>query len=112
MSDLQSQYNEVEDLINSEKHEEAVEALKKILAEDESFVLAHLALSRVYGKLGQDLLAVEHGEKACELEPDDPFNFTALSVVYQRALMSTQDMQFKTKAEDAMAKAHMLNEHS
>ncbi len=48
--------------------------------------------------------------KACELEPQDSFNFTALSVTYQRAWAGTQDQQYITKAEDAMAKAQMLSQ--
>ena len=108
MSDIHEQYNAVEKLIDDEKYPEAIEGLTKIVAEDESFVLAHLALSRVYTKTGQHDLAIQHGEKACELEPNDAFNFTAMSVTYQRAWAGTQDQQYIAKAEDAMAKAHMI----
>ena len=90
--------------------QDIIAGLNEIVAEDESFVLAHLALARVYTKTGQHDLAVTHGEKACELEPQDSFNFTALSVTYQRAWAGTQDQQFITKAEDAMAKAQMLSQ--
>ena len=110
MSDLHAKYNEVEKLIDEEKLEPAIAGLNEIIAEDDSFVLAHLALARVYTKTGQHDLAVKHGEKACELEPKDSFNFTALSVTYQRAWAGTQDQQFITKAEDAMAKAQMLSQ--
>ncbi len=108
MSDLHTQYNEVERLIDEEKFEEAIAGLKQIVEEDEGFVLAHLALSRVYTKTGQHDLAIEHGLKACELEPSDSFNFTALSVTYQRAWAGTQDQQYIAKAEEAMARAQML----
>ncbi len=108
MADVHSKYNEVEKLIDDEKFDEAIEGLTRIVAEDESFVLAHLALARVYTKTGQHDLAIAHGEKACELEPEDPFNFTAMSVTYQRAWAGTQDQQFITKAEDAMARAQQL----
>jgi tetratricopeptide (TPR) repeat protein len=108
MSDLNAQYNEVERLIDDEKYEEAIEGLKTIVNEDDSFVLAHLALSRVYTKTGQHDLAIQHGERACQLEPSDSFNFTALSVTYQRAWAGTQDQQYIAKAEEAMAKAQML----
>ena len=43
-----------------------------------------------------------------ELDPSDHFNYTALSVTYQRAYAGTQDMTYVTKAEDAMAKAHEI----
>ena len=105
MSDLHAKYNEVEKLIDEEKFSEAIEGLSEIVEADDSFVLAHLALARVYTKSGQHELAIRHGEKACELEPNDPFNFTALSVTYQRAWAGTENQQYIAKAEDAMAKA-------
>ena len=105
---LHTRYNDVEKLIDEEKFEEAIAGLTEIASEDETFVLAHLALARVYTKTGQHDLAIKHAEKACELEPNDSFNYTALSVTYQRASAGTQDQQFITKAEDAMAKAQML----
>ncbi len=108
MSDVHAKYNEVEKLIDDEKFPEAISGLTSIVAQDDSFVLAHLALARVYTKTEQHDLAMQHGEKACELEPDDPFNFTAMSVTYQRAWAGTQDQQFIAKAEEAMAKAQML----
>ncbi|MEM1069750.1 MAG: scaffolding protein [Planctomycetota bacterium] len=108
MSDLHAKYNEVEKLIDDEKFEDAIAGLNEIVEADESFVLAHLALARVYTKTGQHDLAVQHAEKACELEPNESFNYTALSVTYQRAWAGTQNQQFITKAEDAMAKAQML----
>ncbi len=110
MSDLHAKYNDVEKFIDDEKFDEAITGLNEIVGEDESFVLAHLALARVYTKTGQHDLAIQHAEKACELEPQDSFNFTAMSVTYQRAWAGTQDQQYITKAEDAMAKAQMLSQ--
>jgi tetratricopeptide (TPR) repeat protein len=108
MSDIHSDYAVVEKLIDEEKFVEAAEGLEKIVAQDDTFVLARLALARVYTKTGQHAEAIAHGEKACELEPTDPFNFTALSVTYQRAWAGTKQNEYITKAEDAMAKAQML----
>lgn len=108
MNDLHDRYAAVEKLIDAEKFEEAINGLNEIVAEDETFVLAHLALSRVYTKTGQHDLAIQHGEKACQLEPTDSFNYTALSVTYQRAWAGTQDQQYITKAEDAMARAQSI----
>jgi len=110
MADIYARYNEVEKLIDDEKFPEAIEILQGIVAEDESFVLGHLALARVYTKTGQHLEAVAHAEKACELEPTDPFNYTALSVTYQRAWAGTQEQQYITKAEDAMARARQVQQ--
>lgn len=108
MSDIHTRYNQIEKLIDDEKYEESKQGLKELAAEDDSFVLAHLALARVYTKTGEHDLAIQHGEKACELEPNDPFNFTALSVTYQRAWSGTQDQQYIAKAEEAMAKAQAI----
>lgn len=110
MSDIHSRYNAVEKLIDEERFPEAIEGLQQIVADDETFVLGHLALARVFTKTGQHLEAIRHGERACELEPTDPFNFTALSVTYQRAWAGTQEREFITKAEDAMARARNLQQ--
>ncbi len=108
MSDIYQQYNAVEKLIDAEDYAAAVEPLKAILEQDDSFVLGHLAMARVLTKLGQHHDAVKHGERACELEPNESFNYTALSVTYQRAWAGTKDQSFITKAEDAMARSHQL----
>ena len=108
MTDIHDKYNEVEKFIDDEKFDEAIAGLNEIVSTDESFVLAHLALSRVYTKTGQHDLAIQHGEKAVELEPNESFNYTALSVTYQRAWAGTDDQQYITKAEDAMAKAQSI----
>ena len=110
MSDIHSRYNAVEKLIDEERYPEAIEGLRQIVADDETFVLGHLALARVFTKTGQHYEAIRHGERACELEPTDPFNFTALSVTYQRAWAGTQEREFITKAEDAMARARTLQQ--
>ena len=66
--------------------------------------LAHSALAVVFTRLKRHAEAIEHAQKVCQLEPNDPFSFTAMSVTYQRAGMIPQ-------AEDAMAKARMLQQH-
>lgn len=110
MSDIYSQYNEVETLIDEGKNDEAIDGLQKIVEQDETFVLAHLALARVYTKAKQHDLAIKHGEKACELEPTDAFNFTAMSVTYQSAWEGTQDQQYIQKAEEAKWKAQTIQQ--
>ena len=110
MSELTTKYNAVEKLIDQEKFDDAIAGLNDILADDESYVLAHLALGRVYTKTGQHDLAIKHSVRACELEPNDSFNYTALSVTYQRAWAGTDDQQYITKAEEAMARAHEIGQ--
>jgi predicted Zn-dependent protease len=108
MADLHAAYNEVEQLMDHNNFPEAITRLEGILEQDPAFVLAHLALARVYTKTGQHAEAIERAKKACELEPNDPFNYTAMSVTYQRAWAGTQDQQYIALAEDAMAKAQQL----
>lgn len=108
MSDVSSLYAESEDLKDQGKLDDAIAKLQECLAQDPDHVLSHLALAVIYGRVDQHDKACSHGEKACELEPEEAFNFTALSVTYQRAWQGTQLQAYITKAEDAMAKAHML----
>lgn len=108
MSDVNSLYAEAEKLKDDQQFDAAIEKLHECLTLDATHALSHLALAVVYGKVGQHEKACEHGEKACEVEPTEAFNFTALSVTYQRAWAGTQQQVYITKAEDAMAKAHML----
>jgi tetratricopeptide (TPR) repeat protein len=99
-------YNEAEKLKDEGKDEEAIAKLTELLAQDDSYTLAHLALAVLYGKVNKPEDSVRHGQRACELEPDDPFNFTAMSVTYQRAFQATQDPKYIHLAEESMAKAH------
>ena len=108
MTDIMALYDEAEKLKDEGKIEETIQKLSQVLEIDPGHVLSHLALAVAYGRVGQHEKAIEHGEKACELEPSDPFNFTAMSVTYQRAWAGTQQQAYIAKAEEAMAKAHML----
>ena len=108
MSDLNSLYSEAEKLKDDGNLEEAISKLQAIIEQDDSFILAHLTLAVLFGRVNKHEEAVQHGEKACELEPNEAFNFTAMSVTYQRAFAGTQNQQYIQKAEDAMARAHMI----
>ena len=111
MTDVNAAYNEAEKLKDDGKFEAAVSKLEELLQADPSHVLSHLALAVLYGKLDQHDKAVAHGQKACELDPSDAFNFTALSVTFQRAWQGTQKQEYIQLAEDAMAKAHAIQGH-
>ena len=108
MADLNEMYNESEKLKDEGKLPEAIAKLQEILEIDAGHVLSHLALAVIYGRVNDHESAVKHGQKACELDPTDAFNFTAMSVTYQRAWQGTQNQQYIQDAEDAMAKAHAL----
>jgi Flp pilus assembly protein TadD len=97
-------YDVADKLKDQGKLEEAVSALKQLVEQDPTYALAHSALAVVPGRLQRHDEAIQHGLKVCELQPNDAFSFTALSVTYVRAGKIME-------AEDAKAKAHMLSGH-
>ena len=88
------------------KFDLAIEKFGELLAIDPKFVRAQLAVAMLYQKVGKHELAVSHAERAVELEPDDGLNFTALSVICQRAFEATRDPMFIQKAESAKERSH------
>ena len=108
MSDLTALYNEADKLKDDGKYEEAIAKLRQLLGEDPDYTLAHMALAVLCGRVGQHDEAVQHGRRACELEPTEAFNFTALSVTYQRAFAGTHNREYIRLAEEAMAQANAL----
>ena len=72
------------------------------------YALAHSALGVLCGKVGRHEDAVRHAVRVGELEPNDPFSFTAMSVIYQRAYAGTNNPQYIQLAEDAMARSQMI----
>jgi Flp pilus assembly protein TadD len=81
--------------------EGCVEALKHIITIDPKHVQTHMALGVHLQKLGRFDEAIAHATRVTELEPNDPFSFTQLSVICQRCGKIFE-------AEDAMAKAKMI----
>lgn len=110
MTDLNAKYNQADALKDEGKLDEAIEILNEILAEEPKHSISHFALAVLYGKVGQHDKAVEHGETAVELDPTDPFSYTAMSVTYQRAYAGTGDESYIQKAEIAMEKSRQVNE--
>src|SRR5215471_1203244 len=94
-------YDEADKLKDAGKLDEAAAKLNELLTTDPNYALAHSALAVIYTRLKRHDEAIRHGIKVCELEPNDPFSFTALSVTFQRAGKIME-------AEDAMARARML----
>ena len=105
MADALKLESEATQLRNEGKYEEAIAKLKEALAIDENFVLAHLGLAVLDHNVGDWANSVVHGEKAVEIEPEEQFNYSALSVTYQRAFEGTRDPIYIQKAEEAKAKA-------
>lgn len=98
---------EVDQLKVDGKISEAIEKMKEALAIDDSFARGHLTLAVLYGKAEEYLKSVEHAERVVELEPNEKFNYVALSETYRRAFEGTRDETFIQKAEDAKARAAM-----
>ena len=78
-------YDEAIELQQAGGLEEAVSKLEGLLVDSPDYALAHAALGVFYGKLNRPDEAVEHARRVCELEPDDPFSFMAMSLICQRA---------------------------
>ena len=109
MSDVKTLYQESEELKEQGQLDQAIAKLNEALQIDADHVLSHLALAVLYGRVDQHEKAIEHGERACQLEPSESFNFTALSVTYVRALQaSPQNEHLKLKAEEAMERSKMM----
>ena len=108
MTSVDDLYKEADQLKDEGKLEEAVAKLNDLLAQDGNYVLAHLALAVILGRLNRHEDAVKHGERACEIDPNDAFNFTAMSVTYQRAWAGTQQQDYIRLAEEAMEKSRII----
>jgi predicted Zn-dependent protease len=108
MSTVDERYSQAEKLKDAGQAQEARDLLLGILEESPEHVLSHLTLARIFTGLGEHQRAVAHAEKACQIEPNEGFNFTLLSVTYQRAYAGTGDTSYIRMAEDAMARSRML----
>lgn len=104
----QELFKQAETLRKEGKNPEAIGVLAELLALDDSHVLAHMTIARLYGKLGKHAEAIQHSVRACQLEPKESFNFAALSQAYQQAFEATQDRAYILKAEEAKAISHQL----
>ncbi len=112
MSTSAELFKEAETLKRAGKSAEALAKFEEVLQADEAHVLAHMGLAVLLGKAGRHADAIRHSERACELEPGEVFNYTALSVTFQRAFEGTQDRTFIYKAEEAKSKAHELQQRT
>jgi tetratricopeptide (TPR) repeat protein len=81
-----------------------VEALLSILQNHPDHLQTHLALGVHLQKLGRHDEAITHAKRVAELNPQDAFSFTQLSVIYQRCGKIFE-------AEEAMARAREIQGH-
>jgi Flp pilus assembly protein TadD len=102
MSNPDKMYDEAVKLKEQNDLEGAVAKLQEIVQEHPNHTLSHSALSVYLQKIGRNDEAIQHAIKVTELEPNDPFSFTQLSVIYVRCGKIQE-------AEDAKARAHKLS---
>ena len=77
-------YDQAVDLRDKEDKPAAIAKLEEAVAADPSFAIGHGMLAKLYSDIAETDKAIEHARKVVELEPDDTFSYTALSVIYQR----------------------------
>jgi Tfp pilus assembly protein PilF len=77
-------YDLATDLRDKGDKEGAAAKLEEAVAADPKFAIGHGMLAKIYVDLAMPEKAIEHAKKVVELEPDDSFSYTALSVIYQR----------------------------
>lgn len=110
MSDPVELYDQADSLKEEGKLDEAAAKLHEAIEADGNYALAHSALAVVQQRLGKHEEAVKHAQRAAELEPGDPFSYTALSVTFQRAYAGTNNMDYIRLAEDAMERSRQLSQ--
>ena len=62
----------------------AVAKLLEAVDAEPTFSIGHGMLAKLYADLTDTDNAILHAKKVVELEPEDTFSYTALSVIYQR----------------------------
>lgn len=102
MTDRKTHYLAGMKLFGVDRHAEAIEEYAKALSLSPDWTDALHALATSYSKLGRQDEAIATVQRIIELEPDDAFAYTSLSIFLQRKGQIPE-------AEAAAAKARMLN---
>lgn len=76
----------------------AVAKLVEAVEIDDKFTIGHGMLAKLYADLADADRAIAHAKKVVELEPDDTFSYTALSVIYQRCGKIPEAEEAKARA--------------
>lgn len=82
--EVQRHYLEGLRLFGEQKHREAIEAYDRALAEAPDWTEALHGKAMALMHLEEYDAAIEIGKRICELDPDDAFAHTSLSMFYQR----------------------------
>ena len=102
MTDRKTHYLAGLKFFGNNEHEHAIEEYRKALALSPDWLDAMHALATAYSKLGRHDEAIATIQRIIELDPEDAFAYTSLSIFYQRKGMIAE-------AESASAKARMAN---
>ena len=62
----------------------AIAQLEEAVSADPAFAIGHGMLAKLYADIAEADKAIHHAQRVVELEPDDTFSYTALSVIFQR----------------------------
>ena len=92
-------YDQAVDLRDQGDKAAAVAKLEEAVALEPAFAIGHGMLAKLYADLAEADKAIEHARAVVEIEPDDAFSYTALSVIYQRCGRIPE-------AEDAKARSY------
>ena len=98
MPSVEALYDEGVDLKDQGDRQGAIAKLESAVALDPDHLNSHIMLSKLYVDVAEVDKAVAHARRIVEIEPDDPYSFTVLSVIYQRCGMIPE-------AEDAKYRA-------
>ena len=77
-------YDQAIDLRDAGDKPGAAAKLEEAVGLDPAFAIGHGMLAKLYADLAEADKAIAHAQKVVELEPDDAFSYTALSVIFQR----------------------------
>jgi Flp pilus assembly protein TadD len=78
--------------------EAAVAKLQEAVALDPAFTIGHGMLAKLCADLARADEAIAHARRVVELEPNDTFSYTALSVIYQRCGRIPEAEEAKARA--------------
>ena len=91
-------YDQATELRDQGEKEAAVAKLEEAVALDPNFTIGHGMLAKLCADLARTDEAIEHAKKVVELEPNDTFSYTALSVIYQRCGKIPEAEEAKARA--------------
>jgi Flp pilus assembly protein TadD len=98
MSTPDQLYDEATELRDQGDKEGAIAKLSEAVAIDPNYALGHGMLAKLYADQAQADEAIFHARRVVELEPNDVFSYTALSVIYQRCGKIPEAEEAKAKA--------------